>query len=159
MLAEQVVVFGALPAATAWTLRQAAPRLVAARASDLRLLGVLALAGLGLCCGASVAHAVAGLSWVGCGVPLGLAAAVQGMAVLLAWAAATCAARRANPVLRRSLLLAAASRNCTFAWASAAGGLTPRAEAVLALTLAATFVLPAVLLIWRARRPGAGPQS
>ncbi len=46
----------------------------------------------------------------------------------------------------RPLLVVGVARNASFAWAAAAGALTVRGEAVLALAVAGTYLLPLALL-------------
>ncbi|MBC7800679.1 MAG: hypothetical protein H7Z10_08650 [Gemmatimonadaceae bacterium] len=133
---------------------------MAALAPDLRGLVVLGLAGLGLCGGATLARSLPTFTWDAVAIPLAIAVVVQAMALAVAWVMASGAGRHASTTRLRGLLtLAAASRNASFAWAAAMGLLTPRAEAVLAFSLAGTFFLPALFLLWhghRTRRAAAG---
>jgi hypothetical protein len=133
-LAERAALFGALPAAAAFALRRAAPGAAAALAPDLRGAAVLALAAIGLCAGGTLSATLAAVGAAGGGVVLALAVAAQATAAGAAWSTGRLARGADREGFGgRPLLVVGVARNAGFVWAAAAGGLTVRGEAVLAL--------------------------
>ncbi len=147
VLAERAALFGALPAAAAFALRRAAPGAAAALAPDLRGAAVLALAAVGLCAGGTLSATLAAIGAAGGGVVLAVAVAAQATAAGAAWSTGRLARGADREGFGgRPLLVVGVARNASFVWAAAAGALTVRGEAVLALAVAGTYLLPLALL-------------
>lgn len=145
-LAERATLFGVLPAAAAFALRSVAPDLVAKHASDLRGTAVLSLAVIGFCAGGTLTSTFVVVGAAGGAAVLALSGTAQVTAASAAWAMGRLAGAADRAPLGRPLLIVGVARNASFAWATAAGTLTTRGEAFLALAVVGTYVLPLALV-------------
>jgi hypothetical protein len=143
-LAERAALFGALPAAAAFLFRRARPREAAEFGPDLRGIAVIGLCVLGLCAGGSIARTTRITDPDECIAVLVITAAVLA-ATAVTWATERFAPTGKDPTIGRELLVVSVARNISFVWASAMGALTPRGQAVLAVAVAATFIMPAAV--------------
>jgi hypothetical protein len=145
-LAERAALFGALPAAAAFLFRRAAPHKAAALAPDLRGVAVVGLCLLALCAGGTIAPTIRVTDPDEGSALLVIAAAIL-FAAGTTWAAERVAPTDEDPMFGRELLVVSGARNISFVWASAVAALTPRGQAVLAVAVAGTFVMPAAVFI------------
>ncbi|WP_376087106.1 hypothetical protein ACE7GA_13160 [Roseomonas sp. CCTCC AB2023176] len=141
-LARQAALVGVGPVAAALLLRRAAPKATEAASADLRGLVVLTLVLLACSAGGKAATALdAWGAW-----PAAVAGATLLVSACAAWVVGVVTG---GAVEGRALAVGACLRNNSLVWAAAlaAGGLPARAEAVMALFLAGTFLVTFGLLI------------
>jgi hypothetical protein len=143
-LAARAALLGALPAAVAFLFRRARPRLAEALAPDLRGIAVMGLCVLALCAGGTVARTMRITAPDEANAVFVIAVAVL-VAAAMTWATERVAPTDRDPLFGRELLVVSGSRNISFVWASAIAALTPRGQAVLAVAVAGTFVIPAAV--------------